>query len=445
MQSELNPGSIIQFQYIDLAGFLRGLEVRYEGAFEAAFDGSSVPGFRSIEDSDLHLKGDQETLRKIPWAENYYRILTKIYRPGGERYNRDPRYIAEKVTKYLDEQFGLKPLVGVEVEFFLLDSIEVETSTPQAGFGYSLTSTEHPWEPNAVGMIKKAYHAVEPIDRIVHYRLLLHKYMEEVGYTRVEVTHHEVALAQMEVDIQASTPLVTADNVITLKWIARVLAEYEGKIALFMPKPIYGDNGSGLHMHMSLWREGKNEFVDENGELTQMARSFIAGILEHAESLAALVAPTTNSYRRLVPGYEAPVYVCWGYRNRSAMIRVPAYTKASKARVEFRTPDPSSNPYLAIAATIMAGLDGIRKKLDPGDPLEKNAYKLTPEERRQRGIRMLPKSLDDALDALESDNEYLKPVFDSDIIEAYIEMKRQEAELIRTIPHPYEFRLYGGL
>lgn len=442
----LKKGSIILFQYVDLAGFLRSLEFRYDGGgLEARFDGSSVIGFRGIEDSDLMLKGDPGTLRRVPWAENLYRILSMIHLPSGERYNRDPRYIAEKVSKYSVEEFGLEPLVGVEVEFFIIDSLDVDTSTPEAGLGYSLTSQEHPWETNSVGEVKKAYHSVEPVDRLLHYRLLLHKYMEEVGYSGLEVTHHEVALAQVEAEIRAGSPLVIADDVITLKWIARALAEAEGKLALFMPKPVYRDNGSGMHMHISLWRGKENTFVDGEGGLSQTARSFIAGILEHASSLAALVSPTTNSYRRLVPGYEAPVYVCWGYRNRSAMIRVPAYDDASKARIEFRTPDPSSNPYLAIAATIMAGLDGVRKRLDPGDPLDKNAYTLTAEERRRLGIKMLPKSLDEALDHLESDHEYLKPVFDNDVIEAYIDVKRKEAELVRTAPHPMEFRLYGGL
>lgn len=445
MSSTLTEDSIIQLQYVDLAGFLRGLEKRYDGSLEASIDGSSVYGFRGIENSDLFLRGDPGTLRRVPWMENYYRVLSAIYEPGGKRYGRDPRFIAEKITRYLEEEFDLKPLVGSEVEFFLIDNLVVESSTPTSGIGYSLTSNEHPWEANSVGMFKKAYHSVEPIDKLAGFRLLLYRYMEEVGYSKVRITHHEVALAQVEANIEANTPIVTADNIITLKWIARVLAENEGKLALFMPKPVYGDNGSGLHLHISLWRGRNNSFIGDDGGLTQTARSFIAGILDHAESLAALVAPTTNSYRRLVPGYEAPVYVCWGHRNRSAMIRVPAYDKPSHARIEYRTPDPSANPYLAIAATMMAGLDGIRRRLDPGDPLEKSAYKLAADERRRLGIRMLPKSLDEALDALESDNEYLKPVFDSDVIEAYIEVKRREAEVIRSMPHPYEFSLYGGL
>ncbi len=442
-----NPkeGDIILYQYVDLAGFLRSLEAKYEDDdLRAAFDGSSVYGFRSIEDSDLHLVGDPETLRPVPWLENTYRVLSEIYLPSGERYERDPRYIARRVEEYARSEFGFDALVGVEVEFFLLDKLELNIAMLSSGVGYSLTSSEHPWTPNAVGVFKKAYHSVEPIDKILDYRLRLHKYMDALGHTKVEVTHHEVALAQMEADIQASTPLKTADNVVTFKWVARRLALEEGKLAVFLPKPIYGDNGSGMHLHLSLWRGGVNTFAGDQG-ISETALHFIGGILEHARSLAALVAPTTNSYRRLAPGYEAPVAIAWGYRNRSAMIRVPAPRTRKHYRVEFRTPDPTANPYLAIAATIMAGLDGIRRKIDPGEPLQKSAYKLTPKEAKELGIGFLPKTLDEALDELESDNEYLKPVFTSDVIQAYIEVKRREAEQVRLVPHPYEIYLYGGL
>ncbi|MEB3806258.1 MAG: type I glutamate--ammonia ligase [Desulfurococcales archaeon] len=447
MEQSIQPGSVILFQYIDLAGFLRSVESVYQGdRFETAFDGSSVPGFRPINDSDLFLVGDPSTLRRVPWIRGYYRILSEIYSTGGERYNRDPRYIAGKVQEYLRESYGFEALVGAELEFFVLDGLELDVTHPYSGISYSTTSEEHPWEANSVGRLKAAYHTVEPVDKLLEYRSSLRELMATVGYSRVLETHHEVALGQIEVDLEASNPLVISDNIITLKWVAHTLAMAEGKIAVFMPKPIYGDNGSGMHLHLSLWSNGKNTFYEEGGTgISQVARSFIAGILEHAESLAALVAPTTNSYRRLVPGYEAPVYVSWGYRNRSAMIRVPAFKSAPAARIEFRTPDPSANPYLAIAGTLLAGLDGVRKRLDPGDPIDKNVYHISPSDFEKHGIRMLPKSLDDALDALESDNEYLKPVFDDDIIEAYIEMKRKEAETIRTMPHPYEFYLYGAV
>ncbi len=444
MGVEPEKGDIILFHYIDLAGFLRSLESRYDGSLKAAFDGSSVFGFRPIEDSDLHLFGDPDTLRPVPWKDRVFRVLSKIHLPSGDRYTRDPRYIAERVEEYSKQEFGFEPLVGVEVEFFLFDELDVNVTPIYTGVGYSVTSSEHPWEVNAVGVFKKAYHSVEPVDKILDYRITLHKYMSALGHTDIEVTHHEVALAQMEVDIQASTPLKTSDNIITLKWIARRVALEEGKIAIFLPKPIYGDNGSGMHLHLSLWRDGENEFAGD-GEITDIARYFIGGILDHAESLAAIVAPTTNSYRRLAPGYEAPVIVSWGYRNRSAMIRVPAPRSKRHYRVEFRTPDPTANPYLAIAATIMAGLDGVRKKKDPGDPLDKSAYKLSENEIKSLGLRVLPKTLEEALDALESDNSYLKPVFTNDVIEAYIDMKRKEAETIRLIPHPYEIYLYSGL
>ncbi len=437
--------SRLQFQYVDLAGFLRGVEISYTpgGEYLPSIDGSSVYGFRSIEDSDLLLVGDKSTLRDIPWQPGAKRILSFVRLPDGGEFDRDPRSIASRLVEYVKESHGFDVMVGAEVEFFLFDDVQLDIVNEQAGLGYEVSSIEQPWTGPTFAVTKKAYHAVSPVDSLLDYRVDLAMVMEELGYP-VDVSHHEVAIAQIEAGIRAGDPLHTGDGVITLKWAARNIAIEHGLTAVFLPKPVYGDNGSGMHLHISLWQSGKNLFAGEDG-ISQLARYFIGGLLEHAESLAALVAPTTNSYRRLVPGYEAPVYTAWGYRNRSAMVRIPAARSEDSVRIEYRTPDPSANPYLAITATIMAGLDGIRRRIDPGDPLEKNAYTLTREEMERLGVRMLPSSLDRALDALESDNEYLKPVMSGSALAGYIEVKRREAEAVRLRPHPYEYYLYGGL
>jgi len=437
----------VQVQYVDLAGFLRGVEIPYPGSpalVRASIDGSSVVGFRGIEDSDLFLDGDPDTFAPVPWIDGLFRILSFVREPSGGEFPRDPRTLAEALSQYLMGSEGFDAKVGVEVEFFLYTSVDLNLGVMNTALGYSLDSDEFPWSYHSFGVVKKAYHAVEPVDTLSAFRFNLAKAMEKLGFP-VEASHHEVALAQVEAGIMAGSPLYAGDGVVTLKWAARGLAAREGLAAVFLPKTVYGDNGSGMHLHISLWRGDENLFYDDGEGLSQTARYFIGGILEHARSLAALVAATTNSYRRLVPGYEAPVYITWGYRNRSAMIRVPAARGADSTRIEFRTPDPSANPYLAIIATILAGVDGIRKKLDPGDPLDRNTYTLTPEERRSLGIGMLPKTLDEALDELEADNDYLKPVIPDDTLQAYIEAKRAEAEQIRSRPHPYEFYLYGSL
>jgi len=437
--------SRVQVQYVDLAGFLRGVEVPHPGDPErinASTDGSSVFGFQPIEDSDLFLRGDPATYAEVPWIDDLARILAFVEKPEGGEYTRDPRTIAARLEKLLGEE-DLDALVGVEVEYFLFDDVKLDVSNLQRGLGYSVESEEQPWTGPSFAMIKKVYHAVPPADQLLEFRVAISQYMDKLGF-KVEAAHHEVAVAQVETGLRAAGPLQAGDGVVTLKWAVRSVAPLFGYVPVFMPKPVYGDNGSGMHLHLSLWRGTENLF-HEDGGLSQLARYFIGGILEHARSLAALVSPTTNSYRRLVPGYEAPVYIAWGHRNRSAMIRIPAAGSPQSVRVEFRTPDPSANPYLAIAATILAGLDGIRRKIDPGDPLEKNAYTLTADERKRLGVGMLPKSLDEALDELESDNEYLKPVFTREALEAYIEVKRREAEEIRLRPHPYEFYLYGAL
>ncbi len=441
---------LVQIHYTDLAGFLRGVEVPYESLkknrFPGALDGSSVYGFLNVERSDLLLEPVMETLKKVPWREGLWRVIGRIYTPEGSRFTRDPRFVAETLVGYLAD-LGYTAVTGAELEFFLFKSIRVDVSNPYMGLGYKLKSLEYPaYSKGYFNPVKRAYHVVEPMDELASFRLEFSRALSALGYES-SVLHHEVATSQIEVSLGAGDPVYVGDEVVSAKWVARNIAKLHDLIAVFMPKPVFGDNGSGLHLHISLWDSGvkNNLFVDNNGGLSELARNFIAGILEHARSLSAIVAPTTNSYRRLVPGYEAPVYCVWGYYNRTAVVRIPAASEPSKFRIEFRAPDPTANPYLAITATIMAGLDGIRRKLDPGDPFEGNAYKLSKDDLRRLNIRTLPSSLDEALDELESDMEYLKPVFPRDLIEAYIELKRAESREVNIRPHPYEFYMYLGL
>ena len=436
--------------YVDVAGFLRQVEVPYsslEDEYVAAFDGSSVYGIAPIERSDMLLKAVKETLKPVPWDERAYRIIAAIYEVDGFRSKRDPRLVAERALEYSLNN-GYLPVMGAELEFFLFDSIEVGVGNPLEGVSYRVESREHAWRARSEApMVKKAYHVASPIDKIQEYRLDLITTARKLGFT-VSASHHEVAVAQMEASIGAGDPVELGDRIVTFKWLSRNLASMKGLIANFMPKPVFGDNGSGLHVHVSLWdREGReNLFNNQELGISDTARYFIGGILEHARSLAAIVSPTTNSYKRLVPGYEAPVYTVWGFYNRSAIVRVPTNKGRPRlSRIEYRAPDPSANPYLALAAILMAGLDGIKKKIDPGDPYEGNVYRLSREERLKLGIRDLPRSLDEALDELESDNGYLKPVFTKEILEAYIEVKREEAKTIRMMPHPYEIYMYSAL
>jgi glutamine synthetase len=443
------PG-LVQIQYTDLVGFLRGVEVPYESLektrFPGALDGSSVYGFLEIERSDLLLEPVMETLKQVPWREGLWRVIGRIYTPEGLRFTRDPRFVAETLVGYLAE-LGFTAITGAELEFFLFESVKIKSSNPHTGLGYKLRSLEYPlYSSGYFNPVKRAYHTVEPMDTLASFRIEFSRALSALGYGS-DVFHHEVAVSQMEASLRAGSPVYVGDEIVTAKWVARNIAKSHGLIAVFMPKPVFGDNGSGLHLHMSLWDTGmkSNLFVSDGVGLSEIARNFIAGILEHARSLSAIVAPTTNSYKRLVPGYEAPVYCVWGYYNRSAIIRIPATSDPRRFRVEFRAPDPTANPYLAITATIMAGLDGIKRRLDPGDPFEGNTYKLSRDDLRRLNIKTLPSSLDEALEELESDMEYLKPVFPKDLLEIYIELKRTESREVNMRPHPYEFYMYLSL
>ena len=424
-----------------------------EDAFEEGlgFDGSSIRGFQTINESDMILIPDPTSAFIDPFFEVPSLVLIcDIYDPiTHQAYNKDPRYISKKAEAYL-KQTGIADTAffGPEAEFFLFNDVAY-TTTANTGF-YQIDSPEGWWNSGGGGLggqipAKRGYFPCPPVDSLQDVRTQMVLTMEQVGM-EVEVHHHEVGTAgQCEIDLRFDTMTRMADKLITYKYIVKQVARLNGMSATFMPKPLFEDNGSGMHVHQSLWKDGKPLFAgDKYAGLSQMALWYIGGILKHINSLLAICAPTTNSYRRLVPGYEAPVNLAWSLRNRSAACRIPMYSNSPKAkRVEFRCPDPSANPYLAFAAMLMAGLDGIKNKMDPGEPIDKNIYDLPPEEAAL--IPTVPGQLSDAITCLEEDHEYLLEgdVFTADFIESYIAYKREsELDPIRLRPHPYEYVLY---
>jgi glutamine synthetase len=381
-------------------------------------------------------------------------IICDVYDPVTRQpYSRDPRFVARKAEAYLKQTgLALTSFWGPEAEFFLFNDVRYGNDTNNAY--YHIDSVEGWWnsgsdlKPNLGGQInpKRGYFPVPPTDTQQDLRSKIVLALEKVG-VEIEVHHHEVATAgQAEIDMHFDTLTRMADKVLIYKYIVKNVARLNGMTATFMPKPLFGDNGSGMHVHTSLWTGDKNMFYDEAGygQLSDMAKYYIGGLLKHSSALLALAAPTTNSYRRLVPGYEAPVNLAYSQRNRSAICRIPVYSKSPKAkRVEFRAPDPSCNPYLCFAALLLAGLDGVQNRIDPGQPVDKDLYELPYEELKQ--IKQVPGSLGDVLDALEKDHDFLLKgdVFTTDLLEAYISYKRQtELDPVRMRPHPYEFTLY---
>ncbi len=418
------------------------------------FDGSSIRGFQEIHESDMLLIPDPDTAFVDPVAEIPTLVVTcDVYDPiTVQPYARDPRFVARKAENYL-KQTGIADTAffGPEAEFFIFDNVRYSSGTNESY--YHIDSEEGWWNsgrsdrPNFGGQIspKRGYFPVPPTDTLQTLRSQIVMALEETG-VEMEIHHHEVATAgQTELGMKFTTLTRMADNTLLYKYIAKNVARQNGKTATFMPKPLFGDNGSGMHVHSSLWKNGKNVFYDASGYagLSEYAKYYIGGLLKHAPALLALTSPTTNSYRRLVPGYEAPVNLAYSQRNRSAICRIPV-TKSTKAkRVEFRAPDPSSNPYLCFAAILMAGLDGIQNRIDPGEPVDKDLYELPAEEAKL--IKQVPGSLGAVLEALEADHEFLLKgdVFTTDFLEAYIDYKRQvELDPVRIRPTPYEFTLY---
>jgi glutamine synthetase len=431
-----------------------------ESLFEEGigFDGSSIRGFQEIHESDMLLIPDPETAFLDPISEvPTLVIICDVYDPVTRQpYSRDPRYVAKKAEAYLT-QTGLGDISywGPEAEFFVFNEIRYGSETNTAF--YFIDSQEGWWNtgketgPNLGGQIppKRGYFPVPPTDSLQDLRSQITLALEAVGVP-VEVHHHEVASAgQSEIDIRFDTLTRVSDKLMIYKYIVKNVARKNGMTATFMPKPLFGDNGSGMHVNQSVWKGDTNIFYDEAGYggLSDSARYYIGGLLGHASSLLAMVAPTTNSYRRLVPGFEAPVNLAYSQRNRSAICRIPVYSKSPKAkRIEFRAPDPSCNPYLALSALLMAGLDGIQSRMDPGLPMDKDLYDLPPEEAKQ--VKQVPGSLEAVLYAMEADHEFMLKgdVFTGDLLAAYLKYKRQvEVDPLRMRPHPYEFMLYYDL
>lgn len=426
-----------------------------EGSFEDGFgiDGSSIRGWAAINESDMLIIPDPTTAFMDPFAETRTLImLGGIIDPiTRQHYDRDPRWIAQKAELHLKNS-GVADTAyfGAEAEFFIFDNIRFDQNQ-HSGF-YFIDAEEGRWnsgrEMNNLGYrprYKEGYFPVPPTDHYQDLRSEMVATMLECGLS-IECHHHEVATGgQCEIDQRFDTLVKSADNMMVYKYIVRNVAYQYGKTVTFMPKPLFGDNGSGMHTHQSLWSDGKPLFAGDNyAGLSQTALWYIGGLLRHARALSAIIAPTTNSYKRLVPGYEAPVNLAYSRRNRSAAVRIPMYSNSPKAkRVEFRPPDPASNPYLAFAAMMMAGLDGILNKIDPGEPLDKDIYDLSPEEMKK--VPSMPASLDEALSCLEEDHTFLTKgdVFSEELIETFVSYKRKaEAEAVRLRPHPYEFALY---
>jgi glutamine synthetase len=455
---------IVDFKFVDLPGVWQHFSIPAEDLdedlFEAGigFDGSSIRGYQQIHESDMLLFADPETAYVDPNLEiPTLSLICNVKDPVTlQSYSRDPRYIAQKAEIYLKGS-GIADVSywGPELEFYIFDDVRYD-QTAQSGY-YFIDSDEGVWNtgrvetPNLGYKLrhKEGYFPVPPADTLQDIRSEVILEMKKMGVP-VEVHHHEVGTAgQGEIDMKYSPLTKMADNVMYYKYIIRNVARKHKKVATFMPKPIFGDNGSGMHVHQSLWKGDTNLFYDEQGYglVSKTAMHYIAGLLAHAPALLAFCAPTTNSYRRLVPGYEAPVNLAYSQRNRSAAVRIPVYSKSPKTkRIEFRCPDPSTNPYLCFAAMLMAGLDGIAKGLDPGDPLDKDLYDLEPEE--AAGIKSTPGSLGEVLDALEQDHDWLLrgDVFTADVIETWIKYKRErELAPVNLRPVPYEFFLYFDL
>jgi len=420
------------------------------------FDGSSIRGFQAIQESDMLLFPDPDTAVEDAFRDRRTLILYCWVRDPitGQPYDKDPRYVAKKAEAYL-KSTGIADTSfwGPEAEFYIFDSVRYDQRQNTAF--YEVDSEEGAWnsgreEPGGnLGYkpgFKEGYFPVPPTDHFQDLRSEMAARLTAAGIP-VEVQHHEVGTAgQSEIDIRYGPLLQTADRVTLFKYVVKSTAWEFGKTVTFMPKPIFQDNGSGMHCHQSLWLDGKPLFYDEKGYagLSDMARYYIGGLLKHAPSLMAWAAPTTNSYRRLVPGYEAPVNLVYSQRNRSAAIRIPVVSRRPELkRLEFRCPDPSANPYLAFAAMLLAGLDGIANRIDPGAPVDKDLYDLPPEELAK--VPTVPGSLEESLAALEADHEYLLAgdVFTEGLIKDWIAYKRtHELDPVRLRPHPWEFMLY---
>jgi glutamine synthetase len=461
---------IADLRFCDLPGLMQHFSIPiaelHEGLFDdgIGFDGSSIRGFQEIQESDMLLVADPDSAYMDPFTRHATININCFVKDPvtGEMYSRDPRYVARKAELYL-RQTGIADVSywGPEAEFYIFDSIRFDQNQHE-GY-YHIDAVEGVWNagreadggdgggPNLGYKVryKEGYFPLPPMDHHQDLRSEMVLNLERAG-VKIEVHHHEVGTAgQAEIDMRYGTLLQTADNVMKYKYIVKNTARRNGKTVTFMPKPIFQDNGSGMHTHQSLWKNDENLFWDEVGYagISDSARWYIGGLLAHAPALLAFTNPTTNSFRRLVPGYEAPINLVYSQRNRSACIRIPVFSKSpAQKRLEFRTPDPTCNPYLAFPAMLMAGLDGIKNKTEPPEPMDKDLYDLPPEEKAT--VKQVPGSLEEVLDNLEADHQWLLEggVFTQDVIDTWIEYKREhELDAVRLRPHPYEFYLYYDL
>ncbi len=455
-----NDVKMVDLKFLDILGtwqhFLVPISELEEDSFEDGFgfDGSSIRGWQPIHASDMLVVPDPETAMIDPFIEvPTLSLICNIVDPiTKEPYDKDPRYIAQKAEAYLKSTgIGDTAYFGPEAEFFVFDDVRYGVD-PNHSF-YFVDSKEGIWntgkeeDPNLGYKIrhKEGYFPVLPADSLTDLRNEMVQVLISLGID-VEAAHHEVATAgQGEIDMRFDSLVKMGDKLMWFKYVIRNVARKHGKVATFMPKPLYNDNGSGMHTHQSIWKEGKPVFAgDKYGGLSEIAMWYIGGIIKHAKAIAAFSNPTINSYHRLVPGFEAPVNLAYSSRNRSAAIRIPMYSANPKAkRIEVRFPDPTANGYLAFSAMLMAGLDGILNKIDPGEPLDKDIYSLSPEE--LKNVPQMPTSLEEALNALEEDHEFLLKgdVFTEEVIQTWLEYKREnEIAPLRQRPNPYEFYLY---
>ncbi|PIE47125.1 MAG: type I glutamate--ammonia ligase [Gammaproteobacteria bacterium] len=418
------------------------------------FDGSSIAGWKGIEASDMILRPDPETAFVDPFFESPTVVVTcDIIEPTTlQGYERDPRSIARRAEEYLKSTgIGDTAFFGPEPEFFVFD--DVKWQIDMSGAQHKITAEEAAWSTNEEyewgnmahrPRVKGGYFPVPPVDSSQDMRSVMCERIEDImGVDRVEVHHHEVASCQSEIGVSFNTMVRKADEVQQLKYVVHNVAHQFGKTATFMPKPIVGDNGSGMHVHMSISKDGENTFSgDEYAGLSETALYFIGGIIKHARALNAITNPSTNSYKRLVPHYEAPIKLAYSACNRSASIRIPHVSSPKAVRVEARFPDPTANPYLCFAALLMAGIDGIQNKMHPGEAADKNLYDLPPEEEAQ--IPTVAENLSQAIDALKADHDFLLAgdVFTKEMLEAFIELKEEEVQRLNVTVHPVEFDMY---
>ncbi len=416
------------------------------------FDGSSIAGWKDISESDMQLRPDLSTATMDPFTAQPTMVLfCDVIEPAtGQPYNRDPRSIAKKALAYMDSAgVGDTAYFGPEAEFFVFDDVRYSTQPHNMFFAFN--SEEGPYNdgvkfdegnPGHRPRPKGGYFPVAPVDQCQDLRAEMVSVLADMGVS-MEKHHHEVAPSQHELGIKFDTLIKTADNMQLYKYVVHMVAHSYGKTATFMPKPIYQDNGSGMHVHQSIWKKGKNMFAGSGyADLSETCLYYIGGIIKHAKALNAFTNPLTNSYKRLVPGYEAPVLLAYSSRNRSASCRIPHVSNPKGKRVEVRFPDPGANPYLAYAAMLMAGLDGIKNKIHPGDPMDKNLYELPPQELAK--VPTVCGSLREALESLNADRAFLKAgdVFTDDFIDGWIDLKMPEVKRIEMTPHPAEYEMY---